>query len=48
MATNQTKEVLHAQQILNQAALDNETVRSAQPAHGILSWSNLWNECEMT
>ena len=56
-AANKTKEVIHAQQVINQAAADNETVGSAQPSQpimtrgnndGIFSWSNFQNEYGMT
>jgi len=49
LAANKTKEVIHAQQILNQAADDNETIGSAHPSQpvptrgnndGVFSWSN--------
>jgi len=55
-AANKMKEVIHALQILNQAAADNETVGSAQPSQsvptrgnndGIFSWSNFQKEYEM-
>ena len=48
-AANKTKKIIHAQQVINQAAADNETLGSAQPSqpittrgnyHGIFSWSN--------
>jgi len=55
-AANKTKEVIHAQQVINWAAADNETVGSAQPSqpimtrgnnYGIFSCSNLQKEYRM-
>jgi len=37
---NKTKEVIHAQQVINQAAADNETVVSAQPPQPITTRGN--------
>jgi len=55
-AANKTKEIIHAQQVINQAAADNETVGSVQPSQpittrgkndGIFSWSNFQKEYGM-
>jgi len=55
-AANKIKKVIHAQQILNQAAADYETVGSAQPSQpvptranndGKYSWSNFQKEYGM-
>ena len=39
-AANKTKEVIHAQQVINWAAADNETVGSAQPSQPIMTRGN--------